>query len=100
MTGEVTLRGRVLPVGGIKSKVLAAHRAGVTRVILPELNRADYAEVPESVQQQLEVVWATDMGDVLNAALEALPEELSEFGTDAEGTFPAESGPVDPSGVH
>jgi ATP-dependent Lon protease len=70
MTGEVTLRGRVLPVGGIKSKVLAAHRAGLTRVILPAKNERDLDDVPRSVRDQLDFVFASDMTDVLAAALE------------------------------
>ncbi|MEM6960780.1 MAG: S16 family serine protease, partial [Myxococcota bacterium] len=70
MTGEATLRGRVLPVGGIKEKVLAAHRAGFERVILPARNEADLEEVPGSVQTDIEVIFASDMHEVLNAALE------------------------------
>jgi ATP-dependent Lon protease len=69
MTGEATLRGRVLPVGGIKSKVLAAHRAGFTRVVLPKQNEHDLEEVPEAVRNELEVILAEDMTEVLPAAL-------------------------------
>ncbi len=75
MTGEITLRGRVLPVGGVKEKVLAAHRAEVKRVILPERNMADLEEVPEEVRESLEFIPATRMDDVLAAALES-PESL------------------------
>jgi ATP-dependent Lon protease len=78
MTGECTLRGRVLPVGGIKAKVLAAHRAGVTRVILPSQNRRDLDEVPEEVQRQLELVLASEMGEVLAAALEPAVIEAAD----------------------
>jgi ATP-dependent Lon protease len=74
MTGECTLRGRVLPVGGIKAKVLAAHRAGIRQIILPKHNERDLAEVPEEVLADLEVVFAEDMSDVLQAALEPTPE--------------------------
>jgi ATP-dependent Lon protease len=70
MTGEVTLRGKVLPVGGIKAKVLAAHRAGIQRIILPLKNERDLDEVPDSVKADLEVVFVSDMSDVLDAALE------------------------------
>ena len=70
MTGECTLRGRVLPVGGIKAKLLAAHRAGIKRVILPEKNRRDVSEVPEIVTESLEIVYAADMAQVLRHALE------------------------------
>ena len=69
MTGEATLRGRVLPVGGIKTKVLAAHRAGFTRVVLPKQNEHDLEEVPRTVRDDLEVILAEDMRDVLAAAL-------------------------------
>jgi len=70
MTGEATLRGRVLPVGGIKAKVLAAHRAGLTRVILPERCARDLDEVPQEVRDALEIVLVEDMRQVLEAALE------------------------------
>jgi ATP-dependent Lon protease len=70
MTGEATLRGRVLPVGGIKSKVLAAHRAGIKAVILPEKNARDLDEIPDDVKKDLEFVFAADMREVLEAALE------------------------------
>ncbi|MCA9683589.1 MAG: endopeptidase La, partial [Myxococcales bacterium] len=70
MTGECTLRGRVLPVGGIKAKVLAAHRAGIHRVILPHRNQRDIDEVPEEVRSQMEFIVAEDMSEVLAAALE------------------------------
>ena len=71
MTGEITLRGRVLPVGGIKEKVLAAHRAGIKRIILPERNAADLDEIPEEVRETLEFVPVSKMDAVLaNALLE------------------------------
>src|SRR5690606_32936389 len=75
MTGEITLRGRVLPVGGIKEKVLAAHRAGIKRVVLPERNQADLEEVPEEIREELEFVFAQKMDDVLLHALSE-PEQL------------------------
>jgi ATP-dependent Lon protease len=70
MTGECSLRGRVLPVGGIKAKVLAAHRAGIKRVILPERNRRDLDDVPESALADLEVIFASEMSEVLQAAID------------------------------
>ena len=73
MTGEITLRGRVLPIGGLKEKVLAAHRAGIKRVILPERNRHDLDEVPDEVKAELEFVYASEMQQVLDAALEERP---------------------------
>jgi ATP-dependent Lon protease len=71
MTGEVTLRGRVLPVGGIKAKVLAAHRAGITRVILPQKNAPDVEEVPAEAREAMEFLFVDDMSQLLPAALEA-----------------------------
>ena len=80
MTGEVTLRGRVLPVGGIKSKVLAAHRAGLSRVILPAKNARDLDDVPKDVREQLDFVFASDMSEVLAAALEPLAPTALDAG--------------------
>ena len=70
MTGEMSLTGLVLPVGGIKEKVLAAHRLGLRRVILPEGNRRDLSEVPEDVCKAMEFVLVSNMQEVLSAALE------------------------------
>ncbi|XP_029008463.1 lon protease homolog 2, peroxisomal [Betta splendens] len=70
MTGEITLRGLVLPVGGIKDKVLAAHRAGVKRVILPKRNEKDLEELPANVRADLDFVTTRDLDEVLNAAFE------------------------------
>ncbi len=71
MTGECTLRGRVLPVGGIKAKVLAAHRAGITRVILPRKCERDLDTLPESIKKELTFFLVDDMSEVLTAALES-----------------------------
>lgn len=70
MTGEITLSGLVFPVGGIKEKVLAAHRAGIRRIILPERNEADIEDIPEDVRKELEIIPAKYISDVLRAALE------------------------------
>ena len=75
MTGEITLRGKVLPVGGVKEKILAAHRAGIKRVILPERCVADLDEVPLEVRETLEFVLVTKMDEVLAEALET-PEKI------------------------
>ncbi len=70
MTGEITLSGLVFPVGGVKEKILAAHRAGIKRIILPKQNEADIEEIPEEVRNELEFFPATRIDDVLEAALE------------------------------
>ncbi len=69
MTGEITLRGAVLPVGGIKEKVLAAHRAGLRRVILPEHNRKDLVEIPKQIQKEMKFEFVKEMSDVLERAV-------------------------------
>jgi ATP-dependent Lon protease len=93
MTGEVTLRGRVLPVGGIKEKVLAAHRAGVKRVILPERNVADLEEVPAEIQQELEFIGVARIDEVLRAALED-PTKIKLDLSTPDAAKPAEATPV------
>ena len=84
MTGEVTLQGRVLPIGGLKQKVLAAHRAGLTEVVLPARNEGDLDDVPEQVREQMTFHVAASIGEVLEAALEAGPETGQETGQEAE----------------
>ena len=69
MSGEITLRGRVLPVGGIKEKVLAAHRAGIKTLLLSKENKRDYVEIPENVRNNLEFIWVEHMDEVLATAL-------------------------------
>ncbi len=78
MTGEITLRGRVLPIGGLKEKVLAAHRAGIKRVVIPERNKADLDEVPAEVKNDLEFIAVAKMEQVLEAALEEMPKPKPE----------------------
>ena len=73
MTGEVTLQGRVLPIGGVRQKVLAAHRAGLTTVVLPARNGPDLEDVPETVRGQMTFHLAAHVNEVLEAAL-VLPE--------------------------
>nr|WP_051953194.1 endopeptidase La [Methylocapsa aurea] len=71
MTGEISLRGLVLPVGGIKEKVVAAHRAGIKRVMLPARNRKDFEDIPEEARKQLEFVWLEQVDDAVSSALES-----------------------------
>jgi ATP-dependent Lon protease len=71
MTGEITLRGRVLPIGGLKEKVIAAHRAGIDTVLVPEENRRDTEEIPATVLGKVKLVFVQDMNEVLKAALRA-----------------------------
>ncbi|HEY8767187.1 MAG TPA: endopeptidase La, partial [Dehalococcoidia bacterium] len=73
MTGEITLRGKVLPVGAVRDKVLAAHRAGIKRVLLPKDNENDLADIPEEVRRELEITLVENVDEVLNAALNPEP---------------------------
>ncbi len=70
MTGEVTLGGRVLPIGGVKQKLLAAHRAGLTTIFLPARNEPDLDDVPEAVRDHLDIRLVADVADLLAVALE------------------------------
>jgi ATP-dependent Lon protease len=70
MTGEITLRGMVLPVGGVKEKVLAAHRAGIKTIILPQWNKKDLVDIPQKVQKDIEFYFVDEMLDVLKIAIE------------------------------
>jgi ATP-dependent Lon protease len=77
MTGEITLQGRVLPIGGLKQKVLAAHAAGITDIIIPERNRADLEEIPENVKDDVTFHPVMSIGEVLTLALEEEPAQPS-----------------------
>jgi ATP-dependent Lon protease len=77
MTGEITLQGRVLPIGGLKQKVLAAHAAGLTDIIIPERNRADLEDIPENVRNEISFHPVMGIGEVLKLALEETPVKLS-----------------------
>jgi len=68
MTGEITLRGNVLPIGGLKEKLLAAKRSGIKKVIIPARNESDFKELPEEIRKDLSVVLASSIGDVLREA--------------------------------
>jgi ATP-dependent Lon protease len=86
MTGEITLTGLVLPVGGIKEKVLAARRVGIKRVILPEENQKDLTELPEPVQKEMEFIFAEKIEDVLTAAIPRLGEQFASHRPPGDGS--------------
>ena len=99
MTGEITLSGLVFPVGGIKEKVLAAHRAGIRRIILPERNEADTEDIPEDVRKELEIIPAKRVSDVLNAALESeitQPLPIENYNGATHSVSRAETGTNEP----
>jgi ATP-dependent Lon protease len=72
MTGEITLSGLVFPVGGLKEKILAAHRAGIRRILLPSRNEADIEDLPDDVRKELTIVFVSRISEVIDAALEVL----------------------------
>src|ERR1700726_4388034 len=78
MTGEISLRGLVLPVGGIKEKIVAAHRAGLRHIMLPARNRKDFENIPEEVRQQLTFTWLERVDDAVSAALEPARDLVAE----------------------
>ena len=78
MTGEITLRGKVLPIGGLKEKLLAAHRAGIFEAVLPEENRKDLADLPELLKTSMKLHFVEEMDQVLQIALEGKLPELAE----------------------
>jgi ATP-dependent Lon protease len=85
MTGEVTLQGRVLPIGGVRQKVLAAHRAGLTTVVLPARNGPDLEDVPEAVRDQMSFHLATDISEVLAVALAGADGSTGDVGASPAG---------------
>ena len=90
MTGEITLRGEVLPIGGLKEKLLAAHRGGIKTVLIPEQNVKDLAEIPDNVKNKLEIVPVRWIEKVLEVALERQPEALTDVPAVAVAPAPAE----------
>ena len=76
MTGEITLRGEVLPIGGLKEKLLAAHRGGITKVLIPEENEKDLAEIPDNIKAKLEIIPVRWIDQVLEVALAHQPTPL------------------------
>ena len=78
MTGEITLRGEVLPIGGLKEKLLAAHRGGITTVLIPDDNTKDLAEIPDNIKEKLEIKPVKWIDEVLQVALKTMPVPLPE----------------------
>jgi ATP-dependent Lon protease len=103
LTGEITLRGRVLPIGGLKEKVLAAHRIGITTIVLPEDNRPDIVDVPPEIRKKLIFTFVKTMDEVIAAALlpreqtSAAGEELVPVVADEEAAVAKE--PANPAGT-
>ena len=77
MTGEITLRGEVLPIGGLKEKLLAAHRGGITTVLIPDDNTKDLAEIPDNIKEKLDIRPVKWIDEVLQVALTHMPVPVS-----------------------
>ncbi|MDX1497235.1 MAG: S16 family serine protease, partial [Salinisphaeraceae bacterium] len=91
MTGEITLRGDVLPIGGLKEKLLAAHRGGIQRVLIPQENVKDLTEIPSKIKSKLEIKAVSRIDEVLELALERMPEALPDPGIAMSGKQSEES---------
>ncbi|MGZ5607571.1 MAG: endopeptidase La [Methylobacter sp.] len=85
MTGEITLRGEVLPIGGLKEKLLAAHRGGITTVLIPAENEKDLAEIPENIKQNLKIKPVHWIDEVLEVALQYMPAPVGKIETEEQG---------------
>lgn len=100
MTGEITLRGRVLPIGGLKEKMLAAIRAGITTIIIPEQNEKDLDEIPKHILKKIKIVSASNIDDVLKLALEKFPPAPAlSRSTSSKPKSPARRAPSSPKVV-
>jgi ATP-dependent Lon protease len=97
MTGEITLRGEVLPIGGLKEKLLAAHRGDIKTVLIPEQNVKDLAEIPDNVKNKLEIIPVRWIDKVLEIALERAPTPLPEEQAPVDSTVATASGQTDPT---
>jgi len=100
MTGEITLRGEVLPIGGLKEKLLAAHRGGIKTVIIPEENAKDLVEIPDNVKNHLEIIPVRWIDRVLEIALERQPTPLVEEEVVVAAAAPAAGEVIDPVVKH
>jgi ATP-dependent Lon protease len=99
MTGEITLRGEVLPIGGLKEKLLAAHRGGIKTVLIPEQNVKDLADIPDNVKNKLEIVPVRWIDKVLEIALERQPVALTEVEAPVDTAVAQTAGQADPNVV-
>ncbi|HZI59387.1 MAG TPA: endopeptidase La [Pyrinomonadaceae bacterium] len=102
MTGEITLSGLVFPIGGVKEKVLAAHRAGIRRILLPSRNEADVDDIPEDVKNELQIVFVSNISEVIDSALEVLvanPPPHVTAGDSARGSREPEPEPLTVKGL-
>ena len=97
MTGEITLRGRVLPIGGLKEKLLAALRGGIKKVLIPEENAKDLAEIPDNVKSGMEIIPVSRVGEVLRHALVRMPEPIEWI--EPVDVVPAKAEVVDETGA-
>jgi ATP-dependent Lon protease len=84
MTGEITLRGRVLPIGGLKEKILAANRGGIKQVLIPEENKKDLQDIPEIILEGIELIWVSHMDEVLQHALDINTKTIEENNSESE----------------
>ena len=98
MTGEITLRGKVLPIGGLKEKLLAAHRAGIREAILPAENRKDLADLPDLIKNEMKLNWVEQMDEVLEIALVSKPVKVSAAPADDAALTP--DAPLPPPAQH
>ena len=94
MTGELTLRGRVLPIGGLKEKLLAAHRHGRKAVLIPSENARHLEEIPAEVREQLSIHLVSHMDEVIQLALTRMPEPLGPEATGSQPSSPARENPA------
>ncbi|MAI49854.1 MAG: endopeptidase La [Rhodospirillaceae bacterium] len=99
MTGEVTLRGRVLPIGGLKEKLLAAHRGGITTVLIPKDNEKDLVEIPDNVKKGLSIIPVSSVDEVLSEALTSVPVPIEWEEDMSPDTVSAKDGDDDAEGV-
>ena len=96
MTGEITLRGEILPIGGLKEKLLAAHRGGISTVLIPHENEKDLVEIPKNIKDKLTIVPVKWIDDVLEHALQHLPLPKAESkGSETESKTPAKEPKTD-----